>query len=231
MNQVLQPELAGYLAALARDRPAGDTTIDEVEALGRQAGLPIISREVGVLLELLARAARAQRILEIGAAIGYSTLWLARALPPDGRLLTIERDPERARLARTHLESGGVADRATVMVGEATRLLAKVSGPFDLIFNDADKQQYEPLHDRLVELLRPAGLLVVDNVLWGGEVVGVAAEPRGSWSETAQAMARYNRRLMSDARLVTSIVPLRDGLAIAVRHADPPDDRPRPGAV
>jgi caffeoyl-CoA O-methyltransferase len=217
MDQVLHPELAAYLASLARDGQVGDPTIDEVETLGRQAHLPIISREVGVLLELLARATQARRVLEIGTAIGYSALWLARALPADGRLLTIERDPERGRLARAHLERAGAADRATVMIGDAARLLSKVSGPFDLIFNDADKLQYDSLHDRLVELLRPAGLLVVDNVLWGGEVVSVAAEPEGTWSESGRAIARYNRRLMGDARLVTSLIPLRDGLAVAVK--------------
>ena len=191
--------------------------LDEIEAQGLRMKLPIVSREVGVLLEVLARAARARRILEIGTAIGYSALWLARALPPDGRLLTIERDPERAAIARAHFERAAIAGRATVLVGDASRLLAKVAGPFDLVFNDGDKQAYGPLHDRIVELLRPAGILVVDNVLWGGDVVSMSTGTDDSRADLGAAIARYNTRLASDDRLITSVIPLRDGLAVAVK--------------
>ena len=118
-------------------------------------------------------------MLEIGTAIGYSGIWLAGGLPPDGMLLTMELDPERARMARDNFARAGLADRVSVIVGDAKRMLAKVSGPFDVIFQDGDKQLYVPLLDRLVELLRPDGLLITDNVLWDGEVVpGFVEKPK-----------------------------------------------------
>ena len=129
-------------------------------------------------LRVLASAIGATRILEIGTAIGYSGLWLAGALAPDGLLLSMEIDPERARTARVNFARGGLADRVNVIVGDAQRMLAKVAGPFDVIFQDGDKQQYGPMLDRLVDLLRPGGLLVTDNVLWSGDVVpGFSATP------------------------------------------------------
>jgi predicted O-methyltransferase YrrM len=111
-----------------------------------------------------------------------------------------------------------VADRAHVMVGDAARLVWKVSGPFDLIFNDGDKAQYVSLLDRLVELLRPGGLLVTDNVLWNGEVVpGFVERPERDPGDT-QAIAAFNERVTSDARLATAIVPIRDGVSISVKR-------------
>jgi caffeoyl-CoA O-methyltransferase len=184
---------------------------------GKEQELPLVDAEVGALLQVLARAVNARRLLEIGTAIGYSGTWLARALPPGGMLLTMEMNPERARVARANFERAGVADRTSVIVGDAKRMLAKVSGPFDLIFQDGDKLQYEPMLDRLVDLLRPGGLLVTDNVLWDGEVVpGFIAKPHRDVRDAA-AIAAYNERINSHPRLMTTTVPLRDGLAIAVR--------------
>ncbi len=103
------------------------------------------------------------------------------------------------------------------MVGDAARMVHKVAGPFDLIFNDGDKRQYEPLLDRLVTLLRPGGVLLTDNVLWDGEVVpGLVTPPRRPAEETA-AITAYNQRLAVDPRLVTSFLPIRDGVAMSVK--------------
>jgi predicted O-methyltransferase YrrM len=175
---------------------------------------------VGALLRVLAKAVGATRMLEIGTAIGYSGIWLAGGLPPAanaGMLLTIEMNPERAREARENFARAGVADRVNVMVGDAERLVAKIAGPFDLIFQDGDKRLYTPLLDRLVTVLRPGGLLVTDNVLWDGEVVpGFVNPPRRNPDDT-RAIAEYNERLNAHPQLITSIVPLRDGVAISVK--------------
>ena len=121
-------------------------------------------------------------------------------------------------MARRNFEESGLADRVDVIVGDAARMVYKVAGPFDLIFNDGDKRQYGPLLDRLVSLLRPGGVLVTDNVLWNGEVVpGLVTPPRQAPDDTA-AIAEYNRRLAADERLVTSFLPVRDGLAVSVRR-------------
>ncbi len=216
MGAIVPEAVEHYLATLNRSR---DDVLDEIARDGEARNLPLVDAEVGELLRVLATAIGAARILEIGTAIGYSGIWLAGALPRDGMLLTIEQDPDRARDARTNFDRAGLADRVNVLIGDAQRLLAKVAGPFDLIFQDGDKKLYSPLLDRLVSLLRPGGLLVTDNVLWDGEVVpGFVNPPRRSAADTA-AIADYNQRLTSDPRLITSIVPLRDGVAISVKRS------------
>ena len=118
-------------------------------------------------------------------------MWLARSLPADGQLISIEIDPGRAAIARGHLEEAGLTDRVSVMVGDAARMVHKLEGPFDLIFNDGDKLHYGPLLDRLLAFLRPGGVLITDNVLWDGEVVpGLVTPPRRPPDETA-AIAAY----------------------------------------
>jgi predicted O-methyltransferase YrrM len=133
-------------------------------------------------------------------------------------LVTFEMDEARARRARENFARAGVADRANVIVGDVQRMLAKVAGPFDLIFQDGDKRLYTPLLDRLVALLRPGGLLVTDNVLWDGEVApGFKKKPTRDPADT-KAIAEYNERLNAHPELMTAIVPLRDGVAISVKR-------------
>jgi predicted O-methyltransferase YrrM len=177
----------------------------------------IVDAQTGSLLHTLVRVSGATRILEVGTAIGYSTIWMASAMPAGGMLITLERDQARAATARAHIAAAGLADRVTVMIGDAERYLHKLAGPFDLVFQDGDKSLYEPLLDRLVELLRPGGMLVTDNVLWDGEVVpGYTDTPHRKPEDTA-AIARYNERLASDARLATSWLPVGDGVAVAIK--------------
>jgi|SRR5579871_431613 len=214
MAHIVPPPIERYLASLNR---GGSGVLDEIAASGAARGLPIIDAEVGALLRVLALAAGATQILEVGTAIGYSGIWLAGALPAGGMLITMELSEERAREARENFARAGVADRTTILVGDATLKLAKVAGPFDLIFLDTDKQLYLTLLDRLVSLLRPGGLLVTDNVLWGGEVVpGYVAKPTKRPEDTL-AVQEYNARVAVHPDLVTTIVPLRDGVSISVR--------------
>jgi caffeoyl-CoA O-methyltransferase len=219
MGNIVPPAIEAYLASL---NTARDPALDDLLQQGRAAGLPLIDAEVGALLRVLAAAIGARRILEIGTAIGYSGLWMARALPTDGDLFTFEIDPVRAEQAAANFARAGVADRTHVMVGDARRLVAKVAGPFDLIFNDGDKRLYGPLLDRLVALLRPGGLLIVDNVLWDGEVApGFVERPRRDPEET-RAIAEFNRRVADDVRLLTTVLPLRDGVSVSVKVGPQP---------
>ena len=214
MGRIVPDAIEGYLSGLNRHV---DAVLAEIAQRGKEEALPLVDAEVGALLQVLARAVNARRVLEIGTAIGYSGIWMARALPPDGMLLTMEMNAERARTARANFERAGLAGRTSVIVGDAQRMLAKVSGPFDLIFQDGDKLHYEPMLERLIDLLRPGGLLVTDNVLWDGEVVpGFVASPQRDAADT-RAISAYNERINSHPRLMTATVPLRDGLAIAVR--------------
>ncbi len=214
MGAIVPDAVERYLASLNR---ASDAVLDDITKQNETRGLPLVDPEVGALLRVLATSVDATRMLEIGTAVGYSGIWLAGALPPDGMLLTMEIDPERAQEARDNFARAGVDDRVSVIVGDAKLKLAKVSGPFDLIFQDGDKAFYTPALDRLVSLLRPGGLLVTDNVLWDGEVVpGFKATVERDAAST-QAIAEYNERLAAHPRLITATVPLRDGVSISVK--------------
>ena len=216
MGAIVPHAIERYLADLNR---GGDAVLDDIARQNGTRGLPLVDAEVGALLRVLASAIGATRILEIGTAVGYSGIWLAGALPPDGMLFTLEIDAERAAEARANFARAGLADRTSILVGDAQLKLAKLSGPFDLIFQDGDKKQYTPQLDRLVSLLRPRGLLVTDNVLWDGEVVpGYAAKPGHNVDDT-RAIVEYNQRLAAHPQLLTSIVPLRDGVSISVRRS------------
>jgi predicted O-methyltransferase YrrM len=216
MGSIVPEPIEQYLATLNR---LPDSVLKDIAEAGRQTELPLIDAEVGALLRVLATAVRATRILEIGTAIGYSGIWLAGALAPGGMLITLEAKPDRAKQARDNFARAGLADRANVMVGDSNLLLAKVSGPFDLIFQDGDKRLYSPMLDRLVDLLRPGGLLVTDNVLWSGEVVpGFVKAPQKDAEET-RAIADYNNRLSAHPCLLTAIVPIRDGISISVKRS------------
>jgi predicted O-methyltransferase YrrM len=214
MGQIVPDAVERYLAGLNRGR---DAVLDDIARSGAARDLPLVDAEVGALLRVLASAVGATRILEIGTAVGYSGIWLAGALTPGGMLLTIEMNPERAREARENFARAGLTDRVNVIVGDAERMIAKVAGPFDLIFQDGAKSLYGPLLDRLVALLRPGGLLVTDNVLWDGEVVpGFKAAPARDPSDT-RAIADYNELVASHPLLRTAVVPLRDGVSISVK--------------
>ena len=193
-----------------------DPLLEEIGREGRGAGLPLVHPISARLLRALTLSIGATRILEIGTAIGYSALWMATAMR-DGHLITLEADADRAATARANVERAGIGDRISIVVGDATRYLHKISGPFDLIFQDSNKQLYEAMLDRLVELLRPGGVLVSDNILWSGEVVGGYVTPPRRDAKDTEALRAYNKRLTADPRLLTTFVPVGDGLAICVK--------------
>jgi predicted O-methyltransferase YrrM len=214
MGLIVPDAIERYLAGLNR---ASDAVLDEIARGNATRGLPLVDAEVGALLRVLATSVNATRILEIGTAIGYSGIWLARALPADGMLVTMEYDEARAREARENFDRAGLSSRVSVVVGDAQLKIAKVSGPFDLIFQDGPKNLYTPLLDRLVALLRPGGLLVTDNVLWDGEVApGFTDHPKRNPEDT-RAISEYNERVAAHPALLTAIVPLRDGVSMSVK--------------
>lgn len=217
MSVLTPPAVAAYLTGLTR---LPSDVLDRIRDEGHATGVPIVDPLTGALLHALTRSSGATRVLEIGTAIGYSTVWMATALPASGLLVTLERDHGRATTARGHVREAGVDDRVNVMIGDADRYLHKLAGPFDLIFQDGDKTQYGPMLDRLVALLRPGGLLVTDNVLWSGEVVpGLVTTPREPAADTA-AIAAYNQRLSADPRMHTTWLPVGDGVALAIKNRD-----------
>ena len=217
MGQIVPDAVEQYLASLNHQ---SDAVLADIARAGERDDLPLVDPEVGALLRVMVLATRATRVLEIGTAIGYSGIWMAAALPADGMFITMEVDESRARTARDNFSRAGLADRVNVIVGDAQRMLHKIAGPFDLIFQDGDKKQYGPMLDTLVGLLRPGGLLVTDNVLWNGEIVpGFGVTSRHRDPADGVAIAKYNESINSHALLVTSIIPLRDGVAISAKRA------------
>ncbi|MGE5815530.1 MAG: O-methyltransferase [Acidobacteriota bacterium] len=215
MGFIVPDKVERYLASLNR---AADPLLEEIAAAGRAEGLPLVDAEVGAFLRVLALACGARRVLEIGTAIGYSGIWLAGALPPAGKLITIDIDPARARRARQNFARAGIIGRVDVLVGDAMQVVETVHGPFDLIYQDGAKELYTPLLDPLVMRLRPGGLLVTDNVLWDGEVVPGFIDPPHRDPASTRLIAEYNERLTTHPALITSIIPLRDGVAVAIKR-------------
>jgi len=219
MGYIVPAAVERYLGGLNHAR---DGVLDAVASEGAARGLPLVDAEVGALLRVLALSIGATRILEIGTCIGYSGIWLAGALPDGGMLITMELDAERAATAKANFVRAGLSDRVSVMQGDAALKLVKLAGPFDLVFQDGHKPLYNPMLDPLVARLRPGGLLVTDNVLWDGEVVpGFVSTPHKT-DEDTRAIALYNERISTHPELLTSIVPLRDGVAISVKRGSAP---------
>src|SRR5262245_2991179 len=145
MGAIVPDAVERYLATLNH---LSDDVLDDIARANAEPKLPLIDPEVGALLRILVTAIGAKRILEIGTAVGYSGIWLAGPLPADGMLLTMEQNRERAAIAKANFARAGLSDRVSIMIGDAQLLLAKVAGPFDLIFQDGSKQLYGPLLDR-----------------------------------------------------------------------------------
>jgi predicted O-methyltransferase YrrM len=204
-----------YLARLA---PAPDAVLAEMEAHGERDGIPIVPPETGRLLHVLALATGARRVVEVGTAIGVSTLYLARALPADGLLVSFDVDEERQGAARDYLERAGVADRVDLRLQDGRSGLAALAPPFDLAFIDAVKEEYGDYLEGALRLVRPGGLILADNALMGGAVA--TGEPLGGWTSDRIAGARaFNERIASDPRLTGTVLPVGDGLAVAVVRA------------
>jgi predicted O-methyltransferase YrrM len=188
------------------------------EAVG--AGLPQISIDAdeGKLLQVLLRAVGAHRVVELGTLGGYSAIWMARALPENGLLITLEREPGRAELARRFIEQAGLAKRVDVRLGAAAELLPEIAeeGPFDAVFIDADKQSYPFYLEWCAANVRAGGLVVADNAFQKGRVLEAdATDP------DVLGIREFNRRLAGDRRFTSIVVPTRDGTVLgrwAWRH-------------
>ena len=205
---LLLPGLDAYLLSVL---PPRDAVLTRMEAEAARRSIPIVGPAVGRVLAQYASLVGARRVFELGSAIGYSTLWLARAVGEGGRVFFTDGSQANADEARGYLAEAGVADRVTVLVGDALTRLGETEGEFDLIFNDVDKEGYPDVARQAVPRLRAGGLLITDNVLWDGWLRQPSCEDD---AETA-AIRTFNRMLYDHPDLETTIVPLRDGLAIA----------------
>jgi caffeoyl-CoA O-methyltransferase len=188
--------------------PKRDALLAEMEAYARRHDIPIIGPAVGRMISLLAQISRARRIFEMGSAIGYSTIWLARAAGPRAEVYYTDGNPANARRARIYFRRAGVEDRVQILVGNALRLIEGVPGRYDLIFIDVNKDQYPAALQKALPRLRRGGLLLTDNVLWSGRVAARAKDTN------TRAIQKFNRNIYASRELFPVIIPLRDGVAV-----------------
>lgn len=203
----MQDDVEQYLYALLPER---DAVISEMERYAEEHRVPIIGPAVARLLALFAQTAGAKRIFEMGSAIGYSTIWLARAAGPKGQVHYTDGDPANAQRAREYFRRAGVAKRINVQVGDALELLKKTPGKFDLIFNDVNKDQYPDALRVALPKLKRGGLFITDNTLWSGK----AARPASPDDAATLGVQEFNRLVYASKELYPVLIPLRDGVTV-----------------
>jgi caffeoyl-CoA O-methyltransferase len=209
----VDPRIEAYMEE--RLRRFDEPVLLEMEAHAEERGFPIVGRNVGVTLEVLARSVGARRIMELGSGFGYSGYWHARAVGPDGEVHLTDGDPENATKAADYLERAGLADRVEFHVGDAVAELGTLDGEFDVIFCDIDKDGYPAAWRAASERVRRGGLYVCDNVLWYGRVA--VEDPDDARPQYTEAVLEHNRLIAEDERYVSTIVPTRDGVMVAIR--------------
>ena len=192
--------------------PARDEVLTQIENEAIKRDIPIVGPAVGRFLYQLAIISGAKTVFELGSAVGYSTIWWARAVGESGRVIYTDGDRKKADEARGYFDRSGVADRITIKVGDALELLSEQKQDFDIIFCDIDKEDYPRAFKLAVPRLRKGGLLVADNVLWSGRVA-----QENPLEASTKAILEFNRLLYSSPELFPTILPIRDGVAVAVK--------------
>ncbi|HEX8888603.1 MAG TPA: O-methyltransferase [Pyrinomonadaceae bacterium] len=211
-DAIIHKEQAEYLDHLL---PANTGLIAEMEADAHQNNVPIADREVALFLEITARAMRARRVLEIGMAIGYAVVHLAHGMEDDGLVVTIEPNDEMIRRADGYLTRAGVRERVRIEKGYALDVIPRLTDTFDLVYLDAMKEEYSDYLDQALPLLRVGGVVVADNVLWGGQVAGqIRAENQKASTE---ALRRFNEHFINHPQLRSEILSFGDGIAYGVK--------------
>lgn len=207
--EITTPAVENYLYSVL---PARDEVLTQIENEAIKRDIPIVGPAVGRFLYQLAVILGAKTIFELGSAVGYSTIWWARAVGEGGRVTYTDGDRKKADEARGYFERAGVADRITIKVGDALELLSEQKQEYDIIFCDIDKEDYPRAFKLAVPRLRKGGLLVADNVLWSGRV----AQENPSEAST-KAILEFNRLLYSSPELFPVVLPIRDGVAVALK--------------
>ena len=211
MPGIFEPQAETYINSLL---PPRDAVLRKMEGYARKHNVPIVGPACARVFQQLAWLIRARRVFEMGSAIGYSTLWLARAVGPRGKVFYTDGDPANAERARAYLREAGMLGRVKIMVDDALDSLKATPGQFDLIFNDVSKTQYPEAFKLAVPRVRKGGLFITDNVLWYGRV----ARPAAADDAETRAIQKFNRLVYKSPDLLTTIVPLRDGLAVCLKQ-------------
>jgi predicted O-methyltransferase YrrM len=211
MPEIAADQLRDYLNGLVPARPA---ELEAMEAYAAEKDFPIIGPAAGQFCYLISRLVGARQVFELGSGYGYSTAWFARAVRENGggTVHHVVWDEKLSNRARRHLSALGYADVVRYHVAEAVATLQQVDGPFDVIFNDIDKDAYPASLPVIAEKLRRGGVLIIDNMLWSGRIF----DPADTTPATA-GVREFTRRISTDPRWIVSLVPIRDGLIVAYR--------------
>ena len=206
---IITPSVDRYMDSLLPER---DAVLPKMERQAVQRDIPIVGPAVARVLFQYARLIGAKKVFEMGSAIGYSTIWWARAVGEGGKVFYTDGDPKNAAEARDYFQQAGVQSRIHIAVGDALELLSEQKQEFDIIFNDVDKEDYPRVLHLVSSRLRKGGLFITDNVLWSARVTNPNAK-----EESTRAIQEFNRRLYSMQEFFTTILPIRDGLAVAMK--------------
>lgn len=212
LDAIIRPEQAEYLERLL---PASTGLIEEMETYAAEHRVPIADREVAIFLEITARSTGARRALEIGMAIGYSAVHLARAMPDDGLVVTIEPNEEMIRLSEDYLRRAGLRERVRIERGRALEVMPRLTETFDLVYLDALKEEYADYLELALPMLRVGGVVIADNLLWGGQVAGEIRSPEQTAS--TQALREFNQRFVRHPQLRAEVLSVGDGLGYGVK--------------
>jgi caffeoyl-CoA O-methyltransferase len=208
LDAIIQRNQAEYLDQLLTQK---DPLLAEMEAYAAEHKVPIADREVARFLEITARASGARKVLEIGMAIGYSVVHLAHGVGAQGTIVTIEPNEEMIRAASGYLKRAGVLDRVEIEKGKALEVMPSLEETFDLLFIDAVKEEYSQYLDLGLPRLRTGGVVIVDNLLWGGMVA------TGDTESSTVALREFNRYFLNHPQLLAEVLPVGDGLGYAVK--------------
>jgi caffeoyl-CoA O-methyltransferase len=208
MGGITVPEVEDYIYSML---PPRDEVLIEMEADASKNDVAIVGPAVARVLYQLAVISGAKKIFEMGSAIGYSTIWWARAVGEGGRVVYTDGDPKRAEKARRYFDRAGVSQRITVRVGDALEFLSEEKEQYDIIFNDVDKIDYPRVFRLALPRLKSGGLFVTDNVLWSGKV----GKPNPD--ATTNAILEFNKLIYESKDLFTTILPLRDGVSVCLK--------------
>jgi len=209
-DAIIQLEQAEYLDRLITQT---DPLLLEMESYGSEHRVPSADREVARFVEITAQAIKARRALEIGMAIGYTTIHLARALGEDGLVITIDPNEEMIKAADGYLERAGLRNRVRIERGKALEVIPRLRETFDLVFIDAMKDEYDGYLEAVLPKIRTGGVVVVDNLLWGGKV---ATDPASDDRDTG-ALQKFNEHFIQNPRLKALVLSVGDGLGYAVK--------------
>jgi predicted O-methyltransferase YrrM len=211
-DAIIHREQADYLERLITQT---DPLLREMEEYAAEHRVPIADREVALFLEITARAIQAQRILEVGMAIGYSVIHLARGMAEGGVLVTIEPDDEMIRASEGYLERAGLRQRVRIERGKGLEVIPRLTETFDLLFIDALKEEYADYLKLALPKLRKGGVVIVDNLLWGGQVAGEIRSP--DQESSTNALREFNKYFVNHPKLLAEVLSVGDGLGYAVK--------------